>query len=69
MTIHGDDVVIERVSPKGVIFSVEPVPQSGMWLVRMNRGGITPPFCDYKYTSRSRALKVLDDYLKDRNES
>lgn len=57
------DVTIQRETKRGAVFTVIPIPQTGLWRVTMNRGGVSPPLCDEKYTSRSKALSVLERYI------
>ena len=53
----------DYVSDRGTVFKLVQL-SSGLWIIRMNKGGSVPQMCTEMYTGRKEAEKELEKYLR-----
>ena len=58
--LHEDETYLTK---KGTEFVIEPAFGTGLYCIKMKKGGKAPSFCDEKFTSFRAANDVLENYL------
>ena len=63
MPVTDKPFLLEYVSPKGGKFHISS-DKTGLLMISMANGGVSPSICETKYTSLNMAKKALERYFQ-----